>query len=421
MTQTTHDDWTLVCHLNYGSEGKLSTIKKTSQGFVAQPIASAPATGTTDPAKVQVLLGVDNDAVLLMDQITKAVQQTDAMPLDADPSYAYPDYANNRLWFVNDGDKETGNDPVCCDNNGSPITVVQPGATPKVLTSICVGRGHHVTTFIPAKGERNALAFVSNLLDGSIFVFGNDQNDTNSFLKVIGSINLCEAEKEKEPGTSLPNNAFPHGMIYSAVTDRVYNLNNGYGTIAVINPNSLEIESRITLKKCSNLLMSPNQRFAIGKGADRKSNPEHVMGRISVIDLEQQSVVSELDIQDVYPSTYRFSPDGNTLYVTTAATGKGAQKENLNINKTLIYDTSNLPAISLIKEVEVGAADCGRRAMAYTENNGSTEWLFIPNPTEGTLSVIDGSTNTVVDTLSLGEGNIKEVLFSFWNPAVKGS
>ena len=417
MTQ----NWTLVCHMNYGSEGKLATIEKTSDGFVTKSIDSSPPTGNDDPAKIQVLLGIDNGSVLLMDQVTKVVQRAETMPLDTDPSYAYPDYANNRLWFVNDGDKETGNDPVCCDNNGSPVTVVKPGSEPEILTSICVGRGHHVTTFVPQKNDRNALAFVSNLLDGSIFVFGNNQDDPDSFLKVIGSINLCEVEKEKEEGVSLPNNAFPHGMLYSSITDRVYNLNNGYGTIAVINPDSLEIENRIPLKKCSNLLMSPNQRFAIGKGADRKTNPDHVIGRISVVDLEQGNVISELDVQDIYPSTYRFSPDGNQLYVTTAATGKGKQRENLCIDKVLIYDTSNLPNISLIKEVKVGPADCGRRALAYTENNGKTEWLFIPNPTDGTLSIIDGNTNTVIDTLPIGDGNIKEVLFSFWNPAIKGS
>ena len=421
MTQNYHDDWTLVCHLNYGTEGKLTTVKKTANGFVATPVESSAANGAEDPANVKVFLGVEGDAVLLMDQISKEVSTSNSLPLDADPSYAYPDYANNRLWFVNDGDKETGNDPVCCDNNGSPVTIVEPGVQPNILSSICVGRGHHVATFIPAKGERQALAFVSNLLDGSIFVFGNDSAMPETFLKVIGSINLCEADKEKEEGVSLPNNAFPHGMIYSNVTDRVYNLNNGYGNIAVIDPNTMEIEQRISMKKCSNLLMSPNQRFAIGKGADRKSNPEHVMGRITVVNLEEAKVIQEIDVQDIYPTTYRFSPDGNKLYVTTAATGKGDQKTNLDMNSVLVYDTSNLPNISLIKTIAAGKADCGRRPLAYTEANGKAQWLFIPNPSDGTLSIIDSATDEVIDTVTLGQGNIKEVLFSFWHSAIKGS
>jgi DNA-binding beta-propeller fold protein YncE len=136
--------------------------------------------------------------------------------------------------------------------------------------------------------------------------------------------------------------------------------------------------------------------------------------------LEQGNTVAELDIPDVYPSTYRFSPDGDKLYVTTASTGKGEQKANLKMDKVLVYDTRNLPEISLFKELDVGIADCGRRPVAYTENNGQTQWVFIPNPTDGTLTIIDGLTDTVADTLTLGEGNIQEVLFSFWNPSIKG-
>ena len=416
MNQANSNDWTLVCHLNYGGEGKIASIKKTDSGFNVVPVSTANAS-----EQAPVFLGVDaNNAVVSMDQLTSAISHNEAFSNNSLPDYAYPDYANQRLWFVNDGDKENGNDPVFCDNNGSPITVVDP-TTETVLARLCAGRGHHVAAFVPAKADRKALAYVSNLLDGNIIVLGNDKEDSESFLKVLTSINLCESEKEKDPNTSLPNNAFPHGLIYSSVTDRVYNLNNGYGTIAVINPNNNEIENRIGLKKCSNILLSPNQRYAIGKGADRKSNPEHVMGRISVVDLEKGEVAVEMDVEDVYPSTYRFNPSGSKLYVTTAATGKGDQKSNLKMNKVLVYDTSNLPNISLIKEIEIGLADCGRRPIAYTEKDGDMEWIFIPNPTDGTLTILDGSNDAIIDTVSIGEGNIKEVLFSFWDLAIKGS
>ncbi len=422
MIQTNHNNWTLVCHLNYGAEGKVVTVKKTAQGFEVIDIPSGPAMGQEDPSKTPVFLGLNDTSVLLMDQLSKTITQSSLFPSDADPSYAYPDYANQRLWFVNDGDKKTGNDPIVCGNDGSPITIIEPDAAGgRVLASLCVGRGHHVTTFVPGCQKRPSVAFVSNLLDGTIFVLGNDSGNKETFLNVIATVNLCERDKEKDPSTTLPNNAFPHGMFYSSATDRVYNLNNGYGTIAVIHPETFEIEQRIDLKKCSNLLLHPNQRFAVGKGADRKSNPKHVMGRISIVDLEKGAVAAELDIQDIYPSTYRFSPDGQKLYVTTAATGKDEQKSSLKINKVLIYDTSNLPHIHLTKELDVGLADCGRRALAYTEKDQNMEWVFIPNPTDGTLSIINGATDSLVDTVTLGAGHIKEVLFSFWHPSIKGS
>jgi YVTN family beta-propeller protein len=168
------------------------------------------------------------------------------------------------------------------------------------------------------------------------------------------------------------------------------------------------------MKTSSNLLLSPDGRFLIGKGADRKSHAEHVIGRLSVMDGVTNTLAKIVDLPDVYPSVYRFSADGQKLYVTTAATGKGKQKENLKLNSLLVFDSSALPELRLIKEVPVGLADCGRRPIAFITQGKDEGRIFVPNPSDGTLSILDSATDSVTETVKIGAANLTEVNFSFW-------
>jgi DNA-binding beta-propeller fold protein YncE len=296
------------------------------------------------------------------------------------------------------------------------MTVVAAGANGavEVIKSICVGRGHHVPSFTAPSEKHPAMprrAYVSNLQDGTISVLGNNPADKAGYLAVSGTINLCEPAKEKDGAMQAPNNAFPHGEVYSPVTGRVYNLNNGYGTLAVIDPLRNEIEARVDFKGCSNLLLSPDGRFVIGKGADRKSDPDHVIGRLIVLDAVAGKVAVKLDMKDVYPSTYRFSPDGRRLFVTTATTGKGAQHANLKKSTVLVYDASALPGLRLAQEITVGLADCSRRPIAFLRQKQAIERIFVPNPTDGTLSILDGA-GIPLEAVRVSEQPITELNFS---------
>jgi len=325
-----------------------------------------------------------------------------------------------------DGDRETGCDELNCGASGSSVTVIDAASgrdMPRYLQTICVGRGHHVATFVgpvAAFPDIPQRAVVSNLLDGSISVVGNDPADPQSYLKVLETINLCEPDKEDFNAAAIPNNAFPHGKVFSAHTGRIYSLNNGYGTIAVINPVNNLIERTIELKLSSNLLLSPDGRFIIGKGADRKTDPEHVVGRLTVVDAVSGTVESTLDVPDLYPSTYRFTPDGSRLYVTSAATGKGVQRDNLKKDVIQIYDTSALPALRLIREITVGRADCSRRPIAFVEQDGLVQTVLIPNPTDGSLSLLDSAGEAVTDTLEISNGPVTEFSFCLWDGQISG-
>lgn len=412
------DDWSFACHLSAAERGSLAVVRRTQGKISVSEVAGAPASGLDEPRR-PVLIGLDDGGkVLVMDPVSKRISRLAALPADAVPAYAYIDGAGGLYWMVNDGDKDTGVDAVQCGSGGSPIIAVQADAAEgaRILKTLCIGRGHHVTIFTAASPRAPKVPqriFSSNLLDGTLTVIGNDPVDAKTYLNVIGVINLCDAAHEDGKHDAALNNAFPHGMAYSPLTGKVYNMNNGYGTVAVIDPVTLDIEATVGMKTSSNLLLSPDGRFLIGKGADRKADPEHVIGRLSVMDGVSNTLVKVVDLPDVYPSVYRFSADGRRLYVTTAATGKGIQKENLKLNSLLVFDSSALPELRLVKEVKVGRADCGRRPIAFiTGDDGG--WTFVPNPSDGTLSILDGASDSVVETVTLGPPNLTEINFSFW-------
>lgn len=412
-------EWSFACHLSEGDSGSLVLIEHRVGKTRAVPIESAPASGR-DEAQRPVLIGLAPDnALLVMDAASKQISRQEQLPRDAVATYAYSDPATATYWMVNDGDKDNGVDALNCGNSGSPVIVVKGlgnSQMPEVLKTLCLGRGHHVTAFTapsPQSPHVPDRAFASNLLDGTISVIGNDPTDAATYLKILATINLSDPRHEDGLRDSVPNNAFPHGMVFSPLTGKVYNMNNGYGTVAVIDPVSNLIEATVAMKVSSNLLLSPDGRFLIGKGADRKSNPEHVIGRLSIMDTVNNSLTGTVELPDIYPSVYRFSSDGDKLYVTTAATGKGKQKDNLKLDTLLVFDSSALPAIRLIKELRVGRADCGRRPIAFIDQ-GDDVWVLVPNTSDGTLSILDGTTNTVRETIKIGKPDLKEINFSFW-------
>ncbi len=422
---TAQANWSFACHLSYGDEGSVCVVSRRA-GRVE--VRNLPVGVRANAAgRPPVFLGVDSRGeAITLGPVSKAIAVAEQLPADAFAAYAYRDAKQNHAWFMYDGDRETGCDELNCGASGSSVTVIDAASgrdMPRYLQTICVGRGHHVATFVgpvAAFPDIPQRAFVSNLLDGSISVVGNDPADPQSYLKVLETINLCEPDKEDFNAAAIPNNAFPHGKVFSAHTGRIYSLNNGYGTIAVINPVNNLIERTIELKLSSNLLLSPDGRFIIGKGADRKTDPEHVVGRLTVVDAVSGTVESTLDVPDLYPSTYRFTPDGSRLYVTSAATGQGVQRDNLKKDVIQIYDTSALPALRLIREVTVGRADCSRRPIAFIEQDGQVQTVLIPNPTDGSLSLFDSAGEAVTDTLEISNGPVSEFSFCLWDGQISG-
>jgi DNA-binding beta-propeller fold protein YncE len=353
------------------------------------------------------LIGMTEDhRVILLEPKSKKININSDLIKDAFPAHIYSDPRSNRDWFMNDGDKETGNDTLNCGDKGSSVTVVENTGSDRAkwLKTLCVGRGHHQAAFAfpsPSVPQVPQRVYISNLKDGTISVIGNDPGDAASYLQVVATVNLCEPEREEGgSGMTVPNNAFPHGLAYSPITGKLYNLNNGYGTVAIIDPLSNAIEERVAFKGHSNLFASPDGRYLIGRGADRKSDPHHVIGKLSVLDVATKSVVARLDLPDIYFSKYYFNPEGTKLYLTTASSGSPEQQKNLKTDVLLVLDMTALPDLKLLKEVKVGTSG----ALAFYGENGRTRRVFSSQSETGSLVVLDADQDKVVETIAITAG-----------------
>jgi len=374
-------------------------------GRVAVTQLGVEAESALDAARKPVLVGVSEDGrVILFDPVSKQIKLQPGFPADTFPAHIYAEPDSNRAWFMNDGDKETGNDTLNCGGGGSSVTVIEDvdSSRAKFLKTICVGRGHHQAAFTTPSAAAPQVprrAYISNLNDGTISVIGNDPTDAASYLQVITTINLCEPDKEESADVTVPNKAYPHGLAYSSLTGKLYNLNNGYGTIAVIDPINNAIEQRLPFKGYSNMFASPCGRYLIGRGADRKSDPEHAIGKLAVWDVAKQQLIDQLDLRDVYLSKYYYNPEGSKLYFTTASSGSPEQRRHLKTDVLLVLDMDALPRLKLLSEVKVGATG----SLAFHSEEGRTRWVF-SSDSEGALVVVDGAADAVARRIALTPG-----------------
>ncbi len=383
-------DFSLAYYAGDRKTGTITVVERRGGRSTTTPLPSAPASGL-DPMRRPVLVGIAEDRrAIVFDPVEKTIHLESALPADVFPAHVYRDGRDARAWYMNDGEKATGNDTLNCGDRGSSVTVVEnvDSASARHLATICVGRGHHQAAFsrpTEAAPDVPAKAYVSNLKDGTLSVIGNDPSDPATDLRVVATIDLIEPDKESGDG----NNAFPHGLAFSAATGLVYNLNNGYGTIAVIDPRTDEIVDRIPFKGHSNLFVTPDGRYIVGRGADRKSDPEHVIAKLSVLDLESGEIVARLDLPDVYISKYYFSPDGSRLYLTTSSSGTPEQQANLKKDALLIFSLADLPDLRLERELRLG---CPSGSLDFLVGNGG-EWLFSSQGEAGQVVVLpsDGS------------------------------
>lgn len=418
-------NWSLTCFQEFGGKSSAAIIHSDNGGIHVQAIKPSAAEAKDPLARPVFLTTTDDNRVAMMDAKTKKVSIKETIPADAFGIYYYPDADQDVFWCTIDGDDDTGADLLNCGENGAAVIIGSgKNANTRILNTLCLGRGHHVVAIVGSVKTPNRFpkkAFVSSLMEGTMTVIGNDPGDSKTYLRVLDTVNLCQPAKEKGGVTGTPNNAFPHGMVFSETTGKVYSLNNGYGNIIAMDPVTHKIEATYDMPVASNILLSPCGRFIVGKGADRKKDANHVIGRLAVLDVTTGKTETTLDVPDFYPSTFRFTPDGKKLYVSTASTGKGAQKDNLDNDSLYVYDTSKLPQLRLLKKIKVGKAECSRRPMAFLLQGQSAPLVFNPDPTDGTVTIIDSELDSVIKTVTVSEKNAVEVAFDYWRGGFYGT
>jgi len=398
-------DFTLAYYSGDRKTGRIHLVRWRAGEARVEPLPVAEPTGLPQELR-PVLVGVDPTASrpVLLDPKTKRLEAAEAFPADAFPAHVYRDGQSPRAWYMNDGDKETGNDRLHCGDQGSSVTVVEhpDGPEARWLATVCVGRGHHQCHFThpsPQAPRVPRRAYVSNLKDGTLSVLGDDPAEADTYLRVVATIDLCEPDRE-DGEHRIPNRAFPHGLAYSPVTGKVYNLNNGYGTVAVVDPLTHRIEARFPFPGHSNLFPSPDGRYLFGRGADRKSDPEHVRARISVMDPATGEVLESLELPDVYLSKYFFNAEGTRLYFTLGRSGNEAQQAHLKQGLLLALDLTGLPRLAPPEELPLGTVD----SVAVLAEGGVTRALLAADVAAGTLQLVDPSSHGVVARVPVTEG-----------------
>ena len=421
-------------------DGTVSVIEHSNGGNIVSKTITVGSGGIGDmvvTSEDHIFVNVtDNNAVAAIDPVVDGSPELrNLLPAGSRPVHAYIDPEGTRVWVMNDGDAASG-PCMTAGPDGSAtgsVTLIQnheveggdgggggAGTLGEVIATTCVGRGHHKGAFsyptadAPAAPHRT---FISNISDGTISVIDNDPASAD-YLKVIATIDLCDSTEEQSLGNpvcdadlSTINKSTPHGIDYSPVSGMIYNSNVGYGTVAVIDPELNTVATAIDIGFANKAHISPDGRFLIVKGADAKSDPDHIHGKLTVIDTADNSF-KQTDITDVHPDSFEFTPDGKKLYVVSASSGSTAQKVSLKNNVVLVYDSSNLPDLTLVKEITVGAADGSHRGIAIHEHDGMAEHVIVPNPAEDTVSFIDSETDTVVDSVIVGDEPGSILIFS---------
>jgi len=415
-------------------DGTLSVIEHSPAGnHVSKtiPLGSGGIGDMVTTSEDHIFVNVtDNNQVAVIDPVSGSLPELkNFLPSGVRPVHNYIDPTDTtRVWVMNDGNDTSG----VCKNQGpggtptASVTVIQnheagdggggggSSRLGEVIATICVGHGHHKAAFSYPTSDHPALpkrVFVSNITDGTISVIDNEPT-SSTYLKVIATIDLCDGEKETcDNDPSTPNNSSPHGIDFSRISGKVYNSNVRYGRVAVIDPDTASVETIIDIGYANKVHASPDGRFMVVKGTDTTSDANHVHGKITVIDVTDNSY-TQIDIPDVHPDSFEFTPGGDKLYVVSATSGSTTQKTNLKNDVVLVYDSSNLPNLQLVKEIKVGKADVSHRGIAIHEHDGMAEHVIVPNPGDDTVSFIDPEIDEVIDTVSVGDGPASVLIFS---------
>jgi YVTN family beta-propeller protein len=365
------------------------------------------------------------------------------------PTRIYRDPVDKEvLWTMNDGDATTGIDRVANCSLGGSVSVLHNshlsagGEKPRVTSIVCLsGKGEHFIAFSIPPTVTQQLAFVSSKTTGLISVLlpvptaGGDVAWSEFFVK----IDLCDSAKETLLGhgacdgdATTPNHSLPSGMFWSQHTGKIYSYLSGYGTVVEIDPSVLAITRTVDITPLPpsqtvfhSVGITPNGQTLFLVGEDR-SDLNHVFGTFGSIDLTAVGALSATELsfprlRDIRPARFQFTPDGTRIYMTQSNDVSGltpAQAANLRKDLLLIFDPS---FFSLVFELDLPAAEMHAMDLWITgpKGAGSAKGVVITNATpgvNGTVSLIDGATNTITATIPVGK-NPKQVTVYYYGLA----
>jgi DNA-binding beta-propeller fold protein YncE len=376
----------------------------------------------------------------------------DILQVGRRPAHIYRDPTDGQvMWTMIDGDPTTGLDDVpatisdtnppvvidCSATGGGAVTILHNahipsgGLVPEIIGKVCLyAKGHKVTalsrgTNIPKR------AFVSSEVSGEIAVIDNEPTIAGApnpnYLKLITRIDLCDPAKEtcnpEDPNllttAFTPNSSTPHGIRFSIASNKVYSIQEGYHTIAEIDPVSLSVTRTLDLTGMpyASYGITPDGKYLFLRGVDTVGNPNSLLGKTAIVDLVTNPALPFVitpfnDLLNIVPNTFKFAPDGKRLYVlaSNTATGTGTQPGNQLKNILLEFDTAGFPAQpTLLRTIslEVTAGNHGLDIYADgLAGAGSAKYVVVSNGTgQNSVSIINATDNSVPkQNVSVGAG-----------------
>ncbi len=358
--------------------------------------------------------------VATIDPLTAATPVHEAnLTTGTRPVHLYRDRNDGEvIWIMNDGDNAAGSTTPgddlihCATSGGGSVTVVHnshlgPGGTPPTVlgTTCLLADGHKVAAF-----AENKRVFVSSETGGEIAVLDGDEASSN-YRKMIARIDLCKSTKETTPcnnesATALtapftPNASGPHGIRWSTLTKKVYSIQEGYGEIAEIDPDTLAITKTFDLAGTpyTSYGISPDGKYLLLRG--ETTAPQAT--KLGVIDLSAAiPAIANLTIPELDGTSagaYKFSPDSRRFYILAGNGATATKKDRL-----FAFDWTTVapPTLTLLREIPLVATG-GHGFDVLAQGAGEAKYLAVSNAAPAnSLTIINATDNQEKQTVPVG-------------------
>ena len=360
------------------------------------------------------------------------------------PVHIYRDPTDGeRIWSMNDGDPTNGNDSITCGGVGTSVTVLKNshigigGTPPSVVGTTCtLAAGHGVAAFSrPTQTDGNIpkYAVVTNAKGGQMAFIDNNQA-SSTYRKMVARLDLCAnvgqagltppgAACDDETPTALtvpftPNGSSPHGIRWSKQTGKIYSMQTGYSEIIEVDPklimpgpghNQPAVTRRLSLAGTpyASYGITPDGKFLFLRGRDITSDVDHIIGKLAVVDLTASSltIAALPDLMDVVPSIFKFTPDGQRMYLLAAdaATGTGNQLLNQKKNRLFVFNPSAFPVVPTPIEIALQLAN-GHNFDVLIQGSGQANGVLVSNGTAGLNGLVSfiNANNQLIGNLVVG-------------------
>ena len=367
------------------------------------------------------------------------------LPTGTRPVHIYRDPTDGEvIWSMNDGDATNGNDSIHCGGVGASVTVLHnshtgPGGNPPFVvgTTCTLASGHGVTAFSQptvANATIPKYAVITNEKGGQMAFLDNVETSP-TYRSMVARLDLCTDAGQaglipaglpcdSEAGTAMnvpftANGSNPHGIRWSKHSGKIYSIQTNYGEIIEVDPklivpgpghNQTAITRRLSLAGTpyTSFGITPDGRFLFLRGRDITTDPDHILGKLAVVDLTVGGLLAITalpDLLDVVPSTFKFTPDGQRMYLLASdtATGTGNQLLNQKKNRLFVFNPSAFPVVQAPVEIALQPAS-GHNFDVVVEGSGQANGVLVSNGTPGLNGLVSfiNANNQLIGNLVVG-------------------